>query len=113
MRGVLLWFGLLGAPAAWTLELVTGYAVEEATCSEGSSSWGINGGLAQALVFGVTAAVALGAGAAALWTWRNATPDVRGRIAWMGYGAVLVSALFIPLVLITGLGVSSLESCER
>jgi hypothetical protein len=113
VRATLLWFGLLGAPAAWVLELVAGYGVEETACSEGTSQWDLNAGLAHGLVFGITAALALGAGAAAVWSWQNATPDVRGRVAWMGYSAVLISVLFIALVLMTGFGVTSLESCER
>ena len=35
---LLLWVGLLGAPAAWTLQLVVGYGAEEADCSRGTSS---------------------------------------------------------------------------
>ncbi len=113
MRGTLLWFGLLGAPGAWALQLVAGYAVEDAACSQGTASWRLDGGLAHGVVFAVTAVVAVAAGAAAVWSWRNATHDVRGRIAWLGYSAVAVSVLFIPLVVMTGIGVATLGSCER
>jgi hypothetical protein len=35
------WFGLLGAPLAWTVQLVLGYGVTEARCHPGGSRWGV------------------------------------------------------------------------
>ena len=36
------WFGLLGAPLAWTVQLVLGYGVTEARCNVGGSRWGVD-----------------------------------------------------------------------
>ena len=38
---VLMWFGLLGAPAAWVVQFVFGYAVTEAACDAAGTKWGI------------------------------------------------------------------------
>ena len=35
------WFGLLGAPLAWTVQLVLGYGVTEARCHAGGARWGV------------------------------------------------------------------------
>jgi hypothetical protein len=36
------WFGLLGAPLAWTVQLVLGYGVTEARCGVGGSGWAVS-----------------------------------------------------------------------
>jgi hypothetical protein len=35
------WFGLLGAPLAWAVQLVVGFGVTDARCSPGSARWGV------------------------------------------------------------------------
>jgi hypothetical protein len=35
------WFGVLGAPLAWTVQLVLGFGVTEARCDPGSTRWGV------------------------------------------------------------------------
>jgi hypothetical protein len=36
------WFGLLGAPLAWAVQLVLGFGASDARCSAGSSRWGVS-----------------------------------------------------------------------
>jgi hypothetical protein len=36
------WFGLLGAPLAWSVQLVVGYGVTEARCEPGGARWGVS-----------------------------------------------------------------------
>ena len=116
-RTLLQWFGVLGAPGAWTLLLVFGYGFEEVACSRGSSHWGFGAGTGEAVLFAATAAVAVGALGASLATWRSAqrpeAGDVRGRHEWMGFAGLLVSTLFLALIMFTGFGVTSLEMCRR
>ena len=117
VRSALLWFGLLGAPLSWTILLVAGYGFEEVSCSRGSSHWGFEAKTATAALFGAAAAIALAAAAAAALTWRHAQRpaggDVRGRLEWMSYAGILVSGLFLCLILMTGFGVTSLETCRH
>jgi hypothetical protein len=114
---IALWFGLLGAPLAWTAELVAGYFLEDAECSRGSAHWGIGGTPSQAALFAVTAVIAAAAGLAALASWREVRRgrlgDPRGRIQFMVHSGIVLSAFFLLAVLLTGSGVVALDSCAR
>jgi hypothetical protein len=109
---LLLWFGLLGAPLAWTAQLVVGYGASDAACGAAGSHWHLDEPAFQAVTFGLAAAVALGALAAALWEWRQAG-DGRGRAHFMASGGAAVGVLFLLLILFTGAGVLSLDRCAR
>jgi hypothetical protein len=108
---VKLWLGLLAAPAAWTAQLVLGYGAEEADCAKGSGGWDFSSHTVNAILFAVAGAAALAGLAAAVWALRSAEHDARGRIVFMAFGGVLVSSLFVALVVMTGIGVLSLEPC--
>ena len=114
---LLLWFGVLGAPAAWTLLLVVGYGFEEVDCSRGSSRWGFDAATGNLVLFIATASIGVVAGAASFSAWRRTqqpeAADVRGRLAWMGFAGILVSGLFLALILFTGFGVAFLDQCRR
>jgi hypothetical protein len=115
LRAFVLWFGLVGAPLAWTVQLIVGYGVEEADCSAAGARWNLDTSTWEAVVFSVAAAIAAASVVAALWSWRRAEHggDARGRVAFMAHGGVLVGVLFLLLVLMTGSGVLSLNPCTR
>ncbi len=110
----LLWFGLLGAPLAWTAQLVVGYGVEEANCSPAGESWS----LGQPWQIGITAtaaAIALAAGLGAFTVWRDLRRhdhDPSGRLGFMAAGGLLVSSVFLVLIVLGGVGAIVLDSCE-
>ena len=106
-----LWLGLLAAPAAWTAQLVLGYGAEEADCAAASGGRDFSSHSVNAVLFAVAGSAALAGLAAALSAVRSAEQDARGRVAFMAFGGVLVSALFGALVVMTGIGVLSLEQC--
>jgi RsiW-degrading membrane proteinase PrsW (M82 family) len=108
---VRLWLGLLAAPAAWTAQLVFGYGAEEADCAAGSGGWNFSSHTMNAVLFAVAGVVALAGLGAAFWAARHVEHDPRGRVAFMAFGGVLVSSLFAALVILTGIGVLSLEPC--
>jgi hypothetical protein len=108
---VKLWLGLLAAPVAWTAQLVLGYGAEEADCAAGSGGWDFSSHTVNAILFAVAGAAALAGLGAAVWGLRAAEHDTRGRIAFMAFGGALVSSLFVALVVMTGIGVLSLEPC--
>jgi hypothetical protein len=116
-RTLLLWFGVFGAPAAWTLLLVVGYGFEEVDCSRGSRHWSFDSWVANLVLFAVTAVVAAAAAAASVWLWRGMqrapAADVRGRLEWTAFAGMLVSGLFLALIVFTGVGISSLDPCRR
>lgn len=103
-----LWLGLLAAPAALALQLVLGYGAEEADCAPGSGAWDFSSHTVNAILFALAGAVSIVGLATALASSRR---EAGGRVAFMAYAGVLVSALFGALVVMTGVGVLSLEPC--
>ena len=115
-RTLLLWFGVFGAPAAWTLLLVVGYGFEEVDCSRGSKQWNFDSWTANLALFVAAAVVAAAAVAVSVWSWRTAqrpeTADVRGRLTWLAFSGILVGCLFFALIVFTGVGISALDRCR-
>ena len=113
----LLWFGVLGAPLAWTVELVAGYSLEEwFACSPATSTPGDILGLdVRAVALGIslaTVVVAVAAGLVSLRCLRRIEPDATDRVhqraRWMAiagimnstlYGLAIVTSMFAPLIL--------------
>lgn len=111
---LLAWFGLLGAPLAWAVELVVGYGWEEAACAPAGMRWNLGTTWAHAGVFAAAAAVALAALVSAASAWhaaRRGAGDARGRVEFMSAGGIFVSALFLAAVVMTGGGTLALEPC--
>jgi hypothetical protein len=113
--GALLWFGVLGAPSAWALQHVTGYALSEAACREAGrlanpDPWTI-------AVSAAAAAIAVLATVASVVVWRatrdagNAPPA--GRVHFMAVIGMTVAPLFLALVLMSGTGAVVLEGCVQ
>jgi hypothetical protein len=110
---LLVWFGLLGAPAAWAVQLVVGYGFEEAACSSGSATGAIEPLIATLTV--VAGAVAGASAASGYAIWRavrsGTTEDPRGLLSFMGFGGLLMSLLFLPLIVVSGIQVAALDAC--
>lgn len=124
-----LWFGLFGAPAAWSLQLLVNYALVAHACFPKSEPLAapVVGGL-QAIVLGAgfaALAIALAAEATAWRSWRASRHESRGghggllevgegRTGFMALGGVLVSGVFllgivmnaIPLFLVSPCGLA-------
>jgi hypothetical protein len=105
------WFALVGVPLAWTAQLVVGYGAEEADCAPGSGSWDFSSHTVDAILFAFAGIVALSGLAAAVRVLLHPPVDVRGRIAFLALGGVLVAALFGALIVMTGVGALSFEPC--
>ncbi|HET6570851.1 MAG TPA: hypothetical protein VFG58_05120 [Solirubrobacterales bacterium] len=112
-----LWFAVLGAPAAYVLQQGLGYWLAEAECGPTGGMWGIS--LASwAIVVGAAAAVvAAAAGLTALWLFRR-TGDYKdapphGRTAFLGMVGMTVSSLFFVLILMTASGVLTYHVCNQ
>jgi hypothetical protein len=107
---LLTWYGLLGAPAAWTLFHVAGVGIATGVCSPvgvrvdaSPEPWSI-------LVTIVCAAIALGALVAAAIVWLatrgvedDAAPPV-GRIHFLAVVGLAITPLFIAIILMAGIG---------
>ncbi len=104
---LLQWFGLLAAPLAWTVQLVTGYGVAAAACD---GAGGVSVTHVSATVTGVALVVAVAAETAALALFRRMraidqdAPGPEGRLRFFALAAVLGNVLFFVAILLGGVG---------
>jgi hypothetical protein len=110
-RPLLMWYGFLGGAAAWALQLVLGYGIEDSACSQGSSdtkSWIV-------LVTVLLGAAALGSSGAAFltWRWADRRGDARGAVTFLALTGMLAGVFFLVLIALGGLQLVSLDSCHQ
>jgi hypothetical protein len=108
------WYGLLGAPLAWTAQLLVGYGVEEAACAPAGMRWGLGTGTWQLAVTIACGLVAVGGAAAAATLLRRVHRDAGdpfGRLGFMAAGGVLVSVVFVILIVLGGTSAVALPEC--
>jgi len=112
---LLVWFGVLGAPTAWTLLLWTGAGLTLAACGAGTR--GVPTGALVGALAAVAALVAVLAGASALSVFRATrnVPDAPpgGRVHFLATIGIVVSFLFGCLIVMTGLGIVLLNGCHQ
>ncbi len=116
-RTPLLWFGLLGGPAAWTSQHVFGMGMTLAACNVAGTRWGIPV-VAWTIAAMVSAAVVtVLAGLASLEVWRD-TRDAGeqppgSRIHFLSVVGMTINPLFLFIILMSGLGASVLGDCRQ
>jgi hypothetical protein len=110
---LLLLFGVLAAPLAWTAQLVVGDGIGEGGCSVAGVRWGTDTQAATAALLGSTGAIALAGLAVAVWLERRAPRDERGRVAFLAAGGVLVGVVFLTLILLGGIATLAVEGCRQ
>ncbi|HXE45714.1 MAG TPA: hypothetical protein VN635_11000 [Conexibacter sp.] len=115
----LLWFGVLGAPAAWALTHLAGVELSQASCMEAArgGGWNLHFDAWTIAVFATMAAIAVAAEVAAVLTFR-ATRDAssappRGRIHFLAIIGMTIGPLFLAMILMGGLGAVLLERCQQ
>jgi hypothetical protein len=118
-RAALLWFAVLGAPAAWVTQFLAGYALTEAACNTvGRTSNVPLDALVAALTAGA-AAVSVLAGLAAVLIFRGARaagedgPPPGGRVVFMAIVGMIVAPLMLAIILLSGVGVLVLDGCRQ
>jgi hypothetical protein len=110
-----LWLAVFGAPGAWAVQHVVGYALTEATCGEARlhthmDTW-------TAVLTGAAALVAIASGVAAVLTFR-ATRDAgteppAGRVRFLSVIGIAITPLFLAMILMSGLGSVILHPCTQ
>ena len=114
----LLWYSVLGAPAAWATQFGISYWVTEAKCSVAGTRWGIS---VDAWVIALTvlaAAIALGAGYVAVALFRatesadiDADPP-SGRTRFFAAVGLAIAPIFLAIILLNGIG-EIIHSCGQ
>jgi len=116
-----MWFGLLGAPAAWTAQHVAGIWLTIGQCHDGTAgpSWRVHLDAWVIAVTATAAVVAVLAGLSAALAWRS-TRDAddddappSGRIHFLGIVGLTISPLFLAIILMSGLATVFLPQCVQ
>lgn len=111
----LVWFGLFGAPAAWTVQHVTGYALTEASCHEAGAGWSLD--LWTTVVTAAAALVAVLAGVAGVAAWRATrgagSEPPEARVRFLATMTLAITPLFLMIILMSGLGSIFLSDCVQ
>jgi hypothetical protein len=120
-ESLLLWFGILAGPLAWTTQVIVAPDLAEVLCysgAEGSGRGQIYGVDIQAFIVALTAALTLVCLAGVLvslrcWRVLRAMDDTTTarRATWMALAGILVSTLFALATVIGFIPVFLLESC--
>jgi hypothetical protein len=113
-----LWFGILAAPVAWTLNELVGVSVVGRVCGQQELStlqWAVLFGLAAA-----AAAVALAAGLTAYRLFRRWTPDLKfthaegwTRVEFMAMMGVIISGFLLLNIVFFGIMPLFVNPCLR
>lgn len=107
-----LWFGLFGAPAAWSLQLMAGYALTAHGCFPASAPRVVPtfGGLWIAVLIISLAALglAIAAEATAWRSWRVASTE---RTRFMALAGMMLSGLFLIGVVMAGIPLFIKPAC--
>jgi hypothetical protein len=117
-KAALHWFGLLGAPLAWTAQLLLGFGFAEGACNAGGLLWGIEPRTWVIVVTATAAAVALLAELSALAVWRDtrrqgAAEPPLGRIHFFSVSSLAVGVVFLAAILMGGIGAAYLGGCDQ
>jgi hypothetical protein len=119
---ILLWFGLLGAPAAWVVQFLVGYWLTEVGCSAGGDrGLAVDGWTTVATV--VAAVLAVIAELAAITMFRETRgargkdgseePPPKGRTHFLAVVGMAVAPLFFFIIVMSGVGAVVLENCHQ
>ena len=109
------WFGILAAPVAWTIEHVFGYGLSEAACDPGGGASTAGFHVGAAVLSGAGALVALAGLVAAISVLRatrsHEEPPPGGRLRLLAAMGVTVSSLLVVLMLMSGAGALAVDGC--
>ena len=116
-----LWFGALGGPSAWAIQLSINYSLEEwFACSPGAAATGVILGFEVPaiayVVTGALAALALAAGIASVVCYRGSRrvgdTDSSARARWMALAGIMNSVLYFFIILASFGPPAILRVCE-
>jgi hypothetical protein len=115
---LLMWFGLLGPPAAWSIQHITGVGLTQGFCGVAAapaSDTGLDGWTLAVTIAAVVVTLAgFGAALATWWRTRDVGTDPPGsRIHFLAIVALTTTPLFLAIMVLSGLGVVYLNGCRQ
>jgi hypothetical protein len=114
-----MWFAVLGAPAAWAAEFWIGYWATQTDCSVPGREWDVGLNAWGIALMAAAFAVAASAGLTALGLFRGTRdsdeddPPPDGRVHFLSIVGMTVTVLFIFIIVMTGLGIVILPNCHQ
>jgi hypothetical protein len=118
-RPAIVWFGVFGAPVAWVVQHVAGYALTEAACNRIGATWNVPLDTLAAILTAVCAGIAVLGGLAALTSFRATRvagengPPPAGRVHFLAIAGMVVALLMLAIILFDGIGVLAVEGCSQ
>lgn len=114
----LVWFALLGAPTAWTLQHVTGFGLTVASCEEvGKTAWHISLDLWTIVASAITLGVGLAGVAASLLSLRRTrdagTEPPGARLRFLALISATVAPLVLCIIVMSAAGVVLISDCVQ
>jgi hypothetical protein len=113
----LLWYAVLGAPAAWAIQFGIGYWVSQAKCSPAGGMWGISIDAWIIVLSAIAIPLAAGAGLVAYRLFRATdgagTEPPGGRNRFMAAIGMAVTPLFLMIIALNLIGVLTYSNCPQ
>jgi hypothetical protein len=113
------WFGVLGAPLAWTVQLVLGFGVTEARCDRGSTHWGVGLHTWEISLMAAAGLVVVLAEISAVGLYLSTRsvdydgPPPLGRRHFFVTASSLGNVLFLAMILMSGLAAVHHTPCQQ
>jgi hypothetical protein len=117
---ILQWLGLLLGAGIFAAQLVVGFGITQAECgAPGGGRFGIDNDLWQGVLLGISVALVLAAEASAIavflgtrrTTYEHPPPD--GRIRFLAIAAIAANAVFLMIVLLSGVASIVAAVCRQ
>jgi hypothetical protein len=111
---ILLWFGVLAPPSAWTIHFALGWLFDVAACMNDTAVGTVEPLILVSTV--VCAALSLAGGIAAYAIFsrvrRTELLDPRGRLLFMAVASMLGAGIFTALNVLEGVQIASFSACR-
>ncbi len=113
----LLWYAVLGAPAAWALQFGVGYWVAQAKCSRAGAMWGISLDAWIIVLSAIAIPAALAAGLLSYALFRSTdgagTEPPGGRNRFLAAVGMAVTPIFVGIMVLNLVGVLVYSYCPQ
>ena len=111
-----MWFGLFGAPLAFTAQHLTGFALTQAACGSLTTRRDVHLDAWAIVVTAVAVTVIAGSGLAAFATWRLTRDEEElpgTRIHFLAVIGMTITPLFLAMIVMSSAGAIAATGCTQ